>query len=207
MLTLCRRSLAQPVALRARVDLRTGLLCAGVARPAQGWLGSWPELIEGWAAARDTWRRRFQVQALALALPLGSLPDQVAAAQLDAGLSAAGFAPHVVTLEIDENDIAQFGAHAGLDRLRGRGWGLALRGGDRPQLALDRRARTLFRELVQPRCAPAEDFLGDRETHTMRRIDAARAAGMLVTLERLPAATPPAWLLAAGFDRFERACG
>lgn len=224
MLTLCRRSLAAAVALRARVDLRTGVVCAGVMRPARNWLGSWPELIDGWAEARDAWRRRFRAQsraqsqqkhtdgvapeqALTLALPIASLPDAAAASQLDAGLAAAGFAPHLVTLELEENDLVRHGAHPGLDRLRGRGWGLALRASPRPQLAFDQRARALFRELVLPRCAPSEDWRGDRETRTVRRIDAARAAGLLITLERLPAATPPGWLLAAGFDRFERVCG
>lgn len=207
MIGLSRRPAPTDATLKARVDLRSGAVCAGVVRWSQDaplGVQTMTDLLTG---ACDRWRRLFATPALSVSLPFGTLLEAGAALDLDAAFSAAGFAPHLVTLEIDENEfLTGAGALAAAERLRGRGWGLALRGGDRPQLAIDARARNLFRELVQPRCTPVSQFL-QAEGPLVRRIDAAKAAGMLVCVERLPPDTPPAWLLAAGIDRFDRHCG
>jgi len=208
MIALSRRPAAADAQLKARVDLRSGAVCGGVVRLPGGLQPTPLGLADLLSAAQKRWSRLFATPALSVALPFGTLLDAGAATRLDAALSAGGFTPHLLTIEIDENEFAAGdGALAAADRLRGRGWGLALRGSDRPQLALDARARSLFRELVQPRCTPVSQFLLAEGSALVRRIDAAKAAGMAVVVERLPPETPLAWLLAAGVDRYDRPCG
>lgn len=220
MLALSRRSAPQEAALRARVDLRTGLVCGGCIRLADGPFQSWMGLMDSLVAAKERWRRLFETPALSIALPFGLLEGDAAAAHLDAALAAAGFNPEAITLEIAEAEIArdekQKGAGgpaspesalAAAERLRSRGWGLALRAADRAKLSLDARARNLFRELVQPRCSPFTQFFAAETSPLVQRLDAAKAAGMVTVIERLPPDTSSACLVAAGFDRFERRCG
>lgn len=207
MIALSRRTAPAAAALRARVDLRSGLITAGVVRLPAGQALTPLALCDLLSAARERWNRLFSTPALSVGLPFGVLADAGDAARLDAALSAAGFTPHLVTFEIEEGAFAvSDGPLAAAERLRSRGWGLALRCGDRPHLPLDTRARNLFRELVQPRCTPVAQLLAD-DGPLIRRLDAAKAAGLLVTIERLPPETPPAMLLAAGIDRFDRICG
>lgn len=194
--------------LRLRLDLRSGKLCGASLRCAPSMDSSFQGLIDQAQMANTRWRRISASLPLHITLPFAQLTHPEQAAHLDASLAGNGFSPENVQLEIDESAFALGnGVSTALEKLRGRGWSLGLRGADRPSLALDARTRSLFSALIlssspspaTPAQAPDDD--------AFQRIDAAKAAGWSVVLQTAPAQIAPAWLIAAGFDAYESHLG
>jgi hypothetical protein len=193
---------ARFLALRPRLDLRTGLPAAVKVRCGEGDVA---ETIDTLSAARTLWRAHGHTAPLAIALPLHRDDD---AAQLDAAARAASFHPHEVIWEADE--LALIGQNGpglkAVEQLRARGWALALRCEARCPLPLGTRARALFTELIVERPPGAdmtEALIAWDEGPMAIRLGAAQACGLMLTLEGLKREADLRLALSLGFDRAE----
>lgn len=185
--------------LFVRRDLHNNSVCGGALSIAPSMDPSFADMLSQLGAAMGRWQRIGRGTALHVALPITHLTLPEHAAHLDAALAGAGYGPQTLHLEIEESAFALGGGvqHA-LEKLRGRGWSLGLRAGLKPCVALDARTRTLFSTLVLEEHAP--------DSHA-QRVDAAKAAGWMIILSRLPRDVAPARLIAEGYDAFEASLG
>ncbi|MDX2237056.1 MAG: hypothetical protein NW203_05795 [Hyphomonadaceae bacterium] len=192
-------SAAPPV--RPRLDLRTGLLAAGVVAPPA--LGALARTLR---EARRAWSQSGCAAPLSLVAPPDAM-ERLEADDFDDIAREAGCKTHLLTFELDERALIRRGP-ALAERLRARGWGVALRGDPECPLPLGQRARAIYTELVLDPPSPLDPFLAldarDR-TPLGQRIFAARYAGILLTARS--ASQEDARLLAAmGFDRAGGPC-
>lgn len=182
-----------------RRDLRTGLVGAGMVRD---WAG---DGVDALLTARGRWRDAGQSAPLAIAPPAEVYGDAAAAGDFAGKLLSAEFSPRAVDVEVDEAVLAA-GSLAGVERLRARGFGVALAVRPDCPLPLGGRARSLFTEIVLPAPTRLDPFMGldgDDARPLARRLHAARGAGMIVTATGVGDAAWGKALAAAGFDRGE----
>src|SRR5262249_34944640 len=146
-------------------------------RDSQAWVADLTDARDIWSAARRS-------APLSAAAP-NHLFEAGEAGALDGLLRAAGFAMRSVTIEVDENDLAareKSGMEA-IERLRARGWGIALRCAEDCPLALGTRGRSLFTELLAPtpdNLSPALVLADPMASPLTRRVRAAQSFGLTV---------------------------
>jgi hypothetical protein len=189
--------LAHPPAPRR--DLRTGVLAAGWVDASDLDCADW---IGALASARNAWPQ--QSQPLSAPAPR-HLFESGAASRLDALLRGAGFAMRSVTIEIDEMDLKLAGA-AGMEtmeRLRARGWGVALRCGPDCALPLGGRLRGVVTEILvdAPEDLRPDLALDEEPSPLLGRVRAANNAGIIVTALHVKSPAHAGMLIAMGFDR------
>jgi hypothetical protein len=182
-----------------RRDLRTGVLAAGSVDIRDLESTEW---VEALTSARSAWSGHGQ--------PLSApAPKHIfeagAASRLDALLRGAGFAMRSVTIEIDEMDL-KLGGAAGLEtveRLRARGWGVALRCGPNCVLAIGARLRGVLTEILvdAPEDLRPDLALDDEPSPLLGRVRAANNAGIIVTALQVKSPAHAGMLIAMGFDR------
>ncbi|MGE3142353.1 MAG: hypothetical protein AB7L65_03450, partial [Hyphomonadaceae bacterium] len=172
--------------LSARVDLRVGAPAAGVVRP----LGEEALTFSGLArlvrAARATWRARSAAGQISLVLHERA-HEEMDAETLDAAALEAGCTHKALTFELDETAVMAVGPTLA-ERLRARGWGVALRGDPACPLPFGSRARGLYTELVLDADDLTDPFLGiDQHNRAplSRRLAAAKEAGMVITADNI----------------------
>ncbi len=189
-----------------RIDLRTGIVAAGVVAGAPQTPS--PDWLDDLAAARVLWLEHGQNAPLSAAAPRASLADADCAGALDAGLRAAGFAMRTVTLEVEELDVVDLGAGAlaALTRLRARGWGVALRLAPGGPLPLGGPYRGVFTEVLAPAPANLSPLLtamlgGEAACMEAQRVLAASGMEAPVTATGVRSRAEAALLIAAGYDR------
>jgi hypothetical protein len=191
-------------AIAPRVDLRTGAVAAGVTSVEAPMLsGDWIAVM---GDARQAWAQAGYNAPLSCAAPIDCIADAAHASDLDSALRAAGFAMRQVTLEIDEATLIASNGQpmAALERLRARGWGVALRSAPDCPLALGGRTRTLFTDVMTDAPQDLTPFLGLEgydDQPLARRVRAASNAGLNVTATNLNSVAQSGLLIAAGFDR------
>jgi hypothetical protein len=190
--------------LQMRVDLRTGVRAGAFAETASGPMENW---IASLRAARLAWLGAGNSQPLSAAAP-DYLFEHGEAARLDALLRGAGFTMRSATIEIEERELAacETLGMAAVERLRARGWGVALRCDKACPLALGSRGRSLFTEVLaaapndlSPAAALAEPSSGALLT----RLRAAQAFGLPTTALGVKSPAHAGLLTALGFDRGE----
>ncbi|MEJ0024303.1 MAG: hypothetical protein WDN76_13545 [Alphaproteobacteria bacterium] len=181
-----------------RRDLRTGVLAAGWVDARDLDCVDW---VEALSYARAVWAAQGPLSAPA---PMHMF-EAGAASRLDALLRGAGFGMRSVTIEFDEADL-KLGGAAGfetVERLRARGWGVALRCGSECVLALGARLRSVLTEILVE--APADlrpDLaLHDEPSPLLGRVRAANNAGIVVTALQVKSPAHAGMLIAMGFDR------
>lgn len=187
---------APGLTIALRRDLRTGMIGAGMVR---GWSG---DAAVALLAARAVWRK---TAPLAIAPPPEAYGDAAAAGDFSGALLAADVSPRAVDIEVDEAVLAS-GSLAGVERLRARGFGVALAVRPDCPLPLGGKARGIFTEIVMPAPTRLDPFMGldeDDVRPLARRLHAARAAGLIVTATGVGDAGWGKALAAAGFDRGE----
>ncbi|MES1204203.1 MAG: hypothetical protein ABUS57_22410, partial [Pseudomonadota bacterium] len=140
-LDVCRSAAPRP-----RLDLRTGIVAAGQVEARNLGFEQW---IEALAAARAVWNAADRAQPLSAPAP-AFLFEPGAASRLDALLRGAGFGMRSVTIEFDETDLKIVGeaGFAAIERLRARGWGVALACGAACALPIGARLRGLLTEIL-----------------------------------------------------------
>jgi hypothetical protein len=192
---------AHGVTIRPRRDLRTGVTAAGALR-------EWTiegDVLDALAVARTAWREAGHTAPLAIAPAFERLEDAASAGDLAAAIQLADISPRSVDIEVSEADLAGHSL-AGIERLRARGFGVALAVDPDCPLPLGARARSLFTELLLPAPTRLDPFLGCEalDANPMaRRLFAARECGLVVTAVGVGDHTWARALLAAGFDRGE----
>lgn len=199
------RQVIEPLAfaIGARVDLRVGVLAAGVIR-ARGdaresfEYSSLARLLRG---ARMAWRERGLHAPLTLAVP-GEIHNEMDADFLHEAATEAGYTRHTIVFELCERQLVA-DTHLA-EELRARGWSIALRGDADCPLPFGVRARALYCELVLSAPETPDPFLaiedGDRSP-LGRRLLAAKAAELTVTADIVRTAAQARMLAIAGFDR------
>lgn len=188
------------VVITVRRDLRTGLPAAGVVRAENEAL----DPVAALTVARALWRETGMTAPLAIALPAHAVGDAAATGDFTAALLAAGFSPRSVDVEVDERALP--GSLAAIERLRARGFGVALQADPACPLPFGQRTRSLFTELVMPAPTRLDPFMGldaDDARPLARRMFAARAQGIVITATGIGDAGWAKALAAAGFDRGE----
>lgn len=192
---------AHGVTLRPRRDLRTGVMAAGALR-------EWTiegDLVAALVVARKAWREAGQSAPIAIAPAFESLADAASAGDLAAAIQLADISPRTVDIEVSEAELAGRSL-SGIERLRARGFGVALAVDPDCPLPLGARARSLFTELLLPAPSRLDPFLGCDgydQNPLARRLFAARESGLVVTAVGVGDHTWARALLAAGFDRGE----
>jgi hypothetical protein len=192
-------ALAPGLRIALRRDLRTGLVGAGMVRD---WTG---DAVDALLTARGLWRDRGHCAPLAIAPAPEVYGDAAAAGTFASHLLSAEFSPRGVDVEVDEAVLAA-GSLAGVERLRARGFGVALAARPDCPLPLGQRARGLFTEIALPAPTRLDPFMGldaEDDRPLARRLHAARAAGLVVTATGVGDMTWGRALAAAGFDRGE----
>jgi hypothetical protein len=188
---------------RPRLDLRTGIVAAG--RVEASGLG-FEQWIETLAAARDVWNAEDRAQPLSALAP-AFLFEPGAASRLDALLRGAGFGMRSVTIEIDETDLMIVGEAglAAIERLRARGWGVALICGAACALPMGARLRGLLTEILveAPETLRPELALDTAPEPLLGRVRAANNSGIAVTGLNVKSPAHAGMLIALGFDRGE----
>lgn len=196
-----QRRHAEGVTIRPRRDLRTGVVAAGALR-------AWTiegDLVDALVAARKAWREAGHTAPLAIAPAFECLADAASAGDLAASLQMADISPRAVDVEVNETELAGRSL-AGIERLRARGFGVALVVDPDCPLPLGARARSLFTELLLPAPSRLDPYLGVEgldHSPMARRLFAARESGLVVTAVGVGDHTWARALLAAGFDRGE----
>ena len=191
------------VTLAVRRDLRTGVTAAGVVRQ---WDAS-IDAVDALLTARGLWRDMRQSAPLTIAPPPSVYGDAASAGDFAAALHAAEFSPRGIDVEVDETVLAGR-SMAGVERLRARGFGVALAVDPACPLPLSERARSLFTEIVMPAPSRLDPFMGvdARDMQPMaRRLYAAKASGLIVTATDVGDMTWARALCEVGFDRGEGA--
>jgi hypothetical protein len=189
------------VRIALRRDLRTGTVAAGAARAET----ADADPVETLLSARELWRDRNQRAPLSIAPGAHIVGDATSAGDFAAMLLSAGFSPRGVDIEVEEAALATL---AGVERLRARGFGVALRADPACPLPFGARTRSLFTELLMPAPARLDPYLGldaDDSRPLARRMFAAKAQGILVTALDVGDDIWARALANAGFDRGEGA--
>lgn len=192
--------------LQMRVDLRTGLHAGALVATFAGTMEDWVLTL---AAARQDWVAAGNSQPLSAAAP-AYLFEQGEAARLDALLRGAGFPMRGATIELEESELAaceRAGMEA-VERLRARGWGVALRCAPACPLALGSRGRSLFTEVLAPApsdLSPAAALAEPASGGLLTRLRAAQAFGLPTTALNVKSPAHAGLLTALGFDRGEYA--
>ena len=192
---------ANGVTILPRRDLRTGVVAAGVVR-------AWTldgDLVDALVAGRQAWRAAGHTSPLAIVPTFERLADAASAGDLAAEIQLNDISPRAVDIEVSESDLAGR-SMAGIERLRARGFGVALVVDPDCPLPLGARARSLFTELLFPAPSRLDPFLGCEtldQSPVARRLSAARECGLVVTAVGVGDHTWARALLAAGFDRGE----
>lgn len=166
------------------------------------------------ALARDaakavcSWRARGYRVDIGINLSASDMTDPKFGTDILAVIRAEGALPHWIILEASEESLTFAGepAHAGLEALARLGFKIALDAKGPPTIALDKRSRALFCQL---KCGGttmlrvASKLHGVGGSGFMRRLDAARAAGLPVVA--VGAESQAAMNLCAqlGFDRLQ----
>lgn len=194
---------AHGVTIRPRRDLRTGVTAAGALR-------EWTiagDVTDALVVARKAWREAGHTSPMAIAPAFEHLTDAASAGDLAAKIQLADISPRSVDIEVSEAELAGRSL-AGIERLRARGFGVALAVDPECPLPLGARARSLFTELLLPAPSRLDPFLGCEGLETSplaRRLFAARECGLVVSAVGVGDHTWARALLAAGFDRGEGA--
>lgn len=192
---------ADGVTIMPRRDLRTGAVAAGVVR-------AWAlegDLVDALVAGRRAWRAAGHTSPLAIVPAFERLADAASAGDLAAEIQLNDISPRAVDIEVSERDLAGR-SMAGIERLRARGFGVALVVDPDCPLPLGARARSLFTELLFPAPSRLDPFLGCDaldQSPVARRLFAARECGLVVTAVGVGDHTWARALLSAGFDRGE----
>lgn len=190
--------------LEVRFDLRTGMRAGAFAHTVSGPMENW---IASLRAARLDWVRGGNSQPLSAAAP-DYLFEHGEAARLDALLRGADFSMRSATIEIEESELAacETLGMAAVERLRARGWGVALRCDKACPLALGSRGRSLFTEVLAeaPRdLSPALALAEPSSGALLTRLRAAQAFGLPTTALGVKSPAHAGLLTALGFDRGE----
>lgn len=191
-------------AMGARVDLRVGVLAAGVVRPrgAPEQAFSFSILARTLRAARMAWRERGARTGLVLAAPAG-IQATLEAELLNEAALEAGYTRQALSFELCERELVSHGPDLA-EQLRAQGWGVILRADPECPLPFGARARALYCELVLDAPERPDPYLaledGDRSP-LGRRLIAAKAAGLIITAASVRTATQAKTLAIAGFDR------
>jgi hypothetical protein len=189
---------------RPRVDLRTGVLAGAFVAAPRAPLDDW---LAALIAARDTWEALGRAQPLSAPAP-DYLFEDGQASRLDALLRGAGFAMRSVTIEVEETEIVacEKPAMTAIERLRARGWGVALRCAPDCPLALGSRGRSVFSEVLAEApddLSPALAMADPDDRPITRRVRAAQAFGLVTTAVSVKSPAHAGLLIALGFDRGE----
>jgi hypothetical protein len=185
--------------LGVRLDLRTGLVAAGIARGLEA--PSTPcDLI---APAMRAWRAAGMRAPLALSVEAAwtrhdarAFTDHVRALKID---------PRQVSLEFDERDVAAGGLE-GVQDLRVRGFGVGLRLDSAKPLPLDNQARRAFTDFVFPRTDnPQTIYNGDqwRDCPWAGRLLIAREMQIRAVVQAIQTKTDAKLMSDLGFDAAE----
>jgi hypothetical protein len=199
-----RLDAARRIQTALRVDLRTGVVAGARVDASQTEAERW---IADLTDARDIWTAARRSQPLSAAAPR-YLFESGEAARLDALLRGAGFAMRSITIEIDEAELAACekpGMEA-IERLRARGWGVALRCAEDCPLPLGTRGRSLFTEVLAQAPAnlsPALILADPMASPLTTRIRAAQNFGLASTATDVKSPAHAGLLIALGFDRGE----
>jgi hypothetical protein len=195
-----------PFTIAPRLDLRTGAVAAGVVEPREALApDAWLAAI---ADARRAWIGAGYAAPLSALAPQAFIAEPAAASVLDTALRAAGFAMRGFTVEVEEAALMadRSLSMAALERLRARGWGVALRAAPDCPLPIGGRTRAVFTDILAEAPADMTPFLGLEgldEAPLARRIRAAANSGLNVTATGLHTMAFNGLLIAAGFDRGE----
>ncbi len=184
-----------------RTDLRTGLSAAGHVDVRGLNLDQW---IAAVSAARSVWQADRQAAPLSAAAPT-FLFESGAPSRLDALLRGADFAMRSVTIEIDEAGLLLAGEAglAAIERLRARGWGVALACDAACPMPMGGRLRNALTEIIAdpPETLSPALALSETPTPLLNRIRAAGNAGLAVTARQAKSPAHAGMLIALGFDR------
>ena len=198
-----RQSARDPVSftLGARYDLRLGACAAGVVRPQGQEAHGYASLARLLRAARMTWRAESAIGQISLVLDDDALAHWDTEALSDVA-AEAGCTHQALTFELNERAVID-GAVDLAERLRGRGWGVALRGDPACPLPFGARARGLYTELVVEAPDPVDPYfaLESDNAPLARRLMAAKHAGMVISAENVRTPQQARRLAIAGFDR------
>lgn len=191
---------AEPLAftIGARVDLRVGALTGGVVRlrgPGDEafWFSNLARLLR---AARMAWLERNSYAPLSLAIA-PSVHRDLDADLLNEAAIEAGCTRHTLSFQLCEREVL---ANAGslVEDLRAQGWGVALRADPECPLPFGSHARNLYSELV----VEAPDMSAAAPGAPLgRRLAAAKAAGLVLTVETVATTAQARALALAGYDR------
>jgi hypothetical protein len=186
--------------LGVRRDLMTGAAAACVVRASA-------PTVDALLGARAAWRARGQSSPISFAPSPEAYGDAASAGNFAATLLAAGFSPRELDIEVEEHALAGLGLD-GVERLRARGFGVALAADPLCPLPFGQRTRSLFTEILIAAPARLDPFIGVDPGDLRpiaRRLFAARAQGIAVTALGVGDAGWARALAAAGFDRGEGA--
>jgi hypothetical protein len=186
--------------LRRRIDLASGLVAATRLR----WRAAGEPTGKALAGIVSAARRAEPsgLGAIVLDAPARLLADT------ERALDAIGQPARATTIEICERDIAgDRAALGGIERLRARGFAVALRAAPDCPLPLGGRIRSLFSEIVIDSAALADGFIGLEgrmdEPPLGRRLLAALEAGLSATADNLASKRQAQAALAAGCAKGE----
>jgi hypothetical protein len=203
--SLLLKSVSTPLAPSAqpRVDLRSGVAVSARVAVSGVTLGEW---IEDLVAARASLNARGDRRPLSAPAPAGFF-DLKRADIVDQTLREAGFALRSVTIEVSEMDlVASAEAMAQIERLRARGWGVALICTPDCPLAIGQRTRSLFTEMLAQApdpLTPAMALADPMHSPLTRRLRAAQNCGIATTAMGVKSPAHAGLLIAIGFDRGE----
>ncbi len=191
------------VVVAIRRDLRTGVTAAGVVRQWDADM----DVVDALLTARGIWRDARQSAPLSIAPSPEIYRDAASAGDFAAALQSAEFSPRAIDVEVDET-VLSGRSMAGVERLRARGFGIAMAVDPACPLPLSERARSLFTEIVMPAPSRLDPFMGvdPLDMHPMaRRMYAAKASGLIVTATQVGDMAWARALSEVGFDRGEGA--
>lgn len=202
-----RAQTARPdLSVALRRDLSTGLVSSGLAStPDVGETDLLAALLHTLEVARQAWTTARLAAPIAVALPapLYAAPDD--ASDTGAAIASLGLSPRSVDLQIEEAALARTSL-AGVDRLRARGFGIALALDPGCPLPIGARERALFTEFLTVAPQRLDAFHGCDgwiEDPLAVRVLAARECGLPVTATGVGDEVWARALAKAGFARAE----
>jgi hypothetical protein len=186
-----------------RVDLRSGVAVSARVAVSGATLGEW---IEDLIDARAALHARGDKRPLSAPAPVGFFDFKMADI-VDQALREAGFALRSVTIEVSEMElVGSADAMTQVERVRARGWGVALIcAPDCPQ-AIGQRTRSLFTEMLADApdpLTPAMALADPMHSPLTRRLRAAQSCGIATTALGVKSPAHAGLLIAIGFDRGE----
>jgi hypothetical protein len=194
------------VSLKARIDLATGLVAAGVVQsPGAASLAAvMAQATLSWAA----WQAGGQRAPIVLALPGAAFDGVNAADAVMVALSKADIPFERVAIQFEEADLAAaFVARLStLERLRSAGMGIVMSAAASPVLPIGGRLRQVLTEIVLDLPKDNDPYLGLEgwtEDPFARRLGAALESDVLLTARGSDNPTTTAWAARIGFRRAE----